>query len=73
MPPGCNQQRVTRKGIKGREPASAIERAARGITKAAGGDVREALRYLIDCQWKSGEALRWLKEKVEAEQNRVGT
>jgi hypothetical protein len=72
MPPGRNQQQVTRKGVKGREPASAIERAARAVIKAAGGDVREALRYLIQRHWKSGEALRWLKEKVGAEQNRVG-
>jgi hypothetical protein len=62
-------KRATRKGIKGRAPAGAKEKAVKALIKAAGGDHQEALRWLINvARYPIGEAHKTL-DSIAAEPN----
>jgi len=54
--------RSLRKGIKGREAATPIEKAARALIKAAGGDPYAAAQYFIGDHCDLDKVHKWLHE-----------
>ena len=54
--------RSLRKGIKGREAATPIEKAARALIKAAGGDPYAAAQYFIGDYCDLEKVHKWLHE-----------
>ncbi len=56
---------ITRKGIKGREPASAIDKALEALLDAVDGNPEEAVRLVIERHWNFPDALDWAQKAAE--------
>ena len=58
---------ITRKGIKGREPASAVDKALEALLDAVDGNPEEAVRLVIERHWNFPDALDWAQKAAEQE------
>jgi len=56
---------ITRKGINGRQPASAVDKALEALLHAVGGDPEEAVRLVIERHWNFPDALDWVQKEAE--------
>jgi hypothetical protein len=56
---------ITRKGIQGRRPASAIDKALQALLRAVGGNPDEAVRLVIERHWNFPDALDWAQKEAE--------
>jgi hypothetical protein len=56
---------ITRKGIKGRGPASAVDKALEALLDAVDGNPEEAVRLVIERHWNFPDALDWAQKAAE--------